>query len=44
MCGTGLTVLKRYAVGSSPTWAQPAISGQRFFIKSASALTLWTLE
>jgi hypothetical protein len=40
----GLTVMTRCAVGGSPTWAQPAISGPRFFVKSASALTLWTLD
>ena len=41
---TGLTPLRRNTVGSGPTWAQPAISGGRFFIKSASMLTLWTIE
>jgi outer membrane protein assembly factor BamB len=40
----GLTVLKRYTVADSATWAQPAISGQRFFIKDGSTLALWTLE
>jgi outer membrane protein assembly factor BamB len=41
---TGLVVLKRYRVADDATWAQPAISGNRFFIKDASTLALWTLE
>jgi outer membrane protein assembly factor BamB len=41
---TGLVPLRRYTVADSATWAQPAISGNRFFIKDVSALTLWTLE
>jgi outer membrane protein assembly factor BamB len=36
--------LKRYTVADSATWAQPAISGNRLFIKDVSSLTLWTLE
>lgn len=36
--------LKRYTVADSPTWAQPAISGNRFFIKDASSIALWTLN
>ena len=41
---TGLVPLRRYMVADSPTWAQPAISGNRFFIKDASTLALWTLD
>jgi len=41
---TGFTPLKRYTVADSATWAQPAISGQRFFIKDASTLALWTVD
>jgi hypothetical protein len=26
------------------TWTQPAISGNRFFVKDVSNLTLWTLN
>jgi hypothetical protein len=40
----GMTPLKRYTVADSATWAQPAISGNRLFVKDASALTLWTVE
>jgi len=36
--------LKRYIVADSATWAQPAITGKRIFIKDTTALTLWTVE
>jgi outer membrane protein assembly factor BamB len=36
--------LKRYTVADSATWAQPAISGNRIFVKDASTLALWTLD
>jgi outer membrane protein assembly factor BamB len=36
--------LRRYTVADSPTWAQPAISGNRIFIKDATSLTLWTVD
>jgi hypothetical protein len=36
--------LKRYTVADSATWAQPAISGRRIFIKDVASLTLWTLN
>ena len=32
-----------YTVAGSATWAQPAISGGRIFVKDVSSLTLWTL-
>jgi outer membrane protein assembly factor BamB len=35
--------LKRYTVADSATWAQPTISGNRFFIKDATVLSLWTI-
>ena len=41
---TGLEPLKRYAVADSATWAQPAISGSRVFIKDVASLSLWTLQ
>jgi hypothetical protein len=28
----------------SATWAQPAISGNRVFVKDASSLALWTVN
>ena len=40
----GFEPIARYAVADSPTWAQPAISGNRFFVKDVDTLTLWTLQ
>jgi outer membrane protein assembly factor BamB len=34
----------RYTVAESATWAQPAISGERIFIKDVGSLTLWTIR
>jgi outer membrane protein assembly factor BamB len=36
--------LKRYTVADSATWAQPAVSGNRVFVKDLTSLTLWTLN
>jgi hypothetical protein len=39
--------IKRYRVAPEEmfsTWAQPAISGNRIFVKDASTVTLWTLN
>lgn len=41
---TGFEPLKRYTVADSATWAQPAISGNRLFIKDVTSLALWTLQ
>jgi hypothetical protein len=41
---TAITPLKRYTVADSATWAQPAISGNRLFIKDISSVTLWTFD
>ena len=38
----GFEPLRTYTVAESATWAQPAISGGRVFVKDVSALTLWT--
>jgi outer membrane protein assembly factor BamB len=40
----GFELLKRYTVADSATWAQPAISGKRIFVKDVTTLTLWTLD
>jgi outer membrane protein assembly factor BamB len=40
---TGFEPLQRYIVADSATWAQPAISGNRVFVKDVTSLTLWTL-
>jgi hypothetical protein len=39
-----LDVVKRYQVADSATWAQPAISGNRLFIKGAASVALWTVD
>jgi len=39
----GFEPIVRYTVADSATWAQPAISGNRFFVKDVDTLTLWTL-
>jgi outer membrane protein assembly factor BamB len=36
--------LKSYRVADSATWAQPAVSGRRIFVKSVSALASWSLQ
>ena len=36
--------LRRYKVADTPTWAPPAISGHRVFIKDLSSLALWTVD
>lgn len=41
---TGFNPLRRYEVAMGETWTQPAISGNRFFVKDVSNLTLWTLN
>jgi hypothetical protein len=39
---TAFEPLRRYTVATSETWAQPAISGNRVFVKDVTSLTLWT--
>jgi outer membrane protein assembly factor BamB len=41
---TGFEPLRMYTVASSATWAQPAITGNRIFVKDVSNLALWTLN
>ena len=41
---TAFEPLKRYKVAETETWSQPAISGNRIFIKDVSSLYLWTLN
>jgi outer membrane protein assembly factor BamB len=36
--------LRRYKVADTATWTQPAIAGNRIFVKDVSSLTLWTLN
>ena len=41
--GAALVEVARYPVADSPTWASPAILGNRILVKDATALTLWEL-
>ena len=41
---TGPEPIARYTVADSATWAQPAISGHRAFVKDVQSLTLWTFD
>jgi hypothetical protein len=41
---SGFEPLKRYTVADSATWAQPAVSGDRIFVKDSTSLSLWTLR
>ena len=38
-----LNVVRRYQVGDSATWAQPAIAQGRVYVKDVSTLALWVL-
>jgi outer membrane protein assembly factor BamB len=39
---TAFEPLRKYKVSANETWAQPAISGNRVFVKDVTALTLWS--
>ena len=41
---TAFDVINRYKVAEDETWSQPAISGDRIFVKGVSTLTLWTIN
>ena len=36
--------VRRYKVAESETWTQPAVSGNRVFVKDVSTLALWTVN
>ena len=38
------TPTRRYKVSEKATWAQPAISGNRVFVKDLTSVALWTLN
>ena len=43
---TGFEPITRYRVAAEETfstWAQPAISGNRIFIKDLTSIALWTI-
>ena len=37
-------VVGRYSAAGSATWAQPAVSGKRVFVKDIDSLTLWIVD
>ena len=37
-----LRALQQYKVSANETWAQPAISGNRVFVKDVTSLALWS--
>jgi outer membrane protein assembly factor BamB len=41
---TAFNPLRRYKVSETATWAQPAISGNRIFVKDLTTVALWTIE
>jgi hypothetical protein len=41
---TGFEAVKSYEVATSATWAQPAVSGRRIFVRDVNTLTLWTID
>jgi outer membrane protein assembly factor BamB len=41
---TAFNPMRRYKVAETASWAQPAIVGNRFFIKDLTSLALWTAE
>ena len=41
---TSFNPVRRWKVATSETWAQPAISGNRLYVKDVSNLMLWTLN
>jgi outer membrane protein assembly factor BamB len=40
----GFEEIRRYDVADSATWAQPAISGSRVWVKDVTTLALWTFN
>jgi outer membrane protein assembly factor BamB len=36
--------IRRYDVAETQTWAQPAITGNRIFIKDANTIAMWTVD
>ncbi|MEJ7607019.1 MAG: hypothetical protein WKF37_12330 [Bryobacteraceae bacterium] len=40
----GLEQLRKYVVAGSPTWAHPALVGNRVLIKDKDSLALWSGE
>ena len=40
----GFEPFRRYTMSDTVTWAQPAISGNRLFVKDDASLALWTVD
>ena len=40
----GFEIARTYTVADSATWAEPAVSGNRLFVKDVGSLTLWTMN
>ncbi len=40
----GFDEAARYVVAGSATWAQPAVAGNRVFVKDVTTLSLWTID
>jgi hypothetical protein len=36
--------VRKYRIAESATWAQPAISGNRIFVKNLKSITPWTVD
>jgi outer membrane protein assembly factor BamB len=41
---TAFEPIVQYTVAETATWAQPAITGERIFVRDLTAVTLWTLR
>jgi outer membrane protein assembly factor BamB len=41
---TGFDQVRKYKVADGETWAEPALSGNRIFVKDLNTVTLWTLN
>ena len=41
---TAFQLLRRYKVADTETWALPAVSGNRIFVKDVTTLALWTVN
>ena len=41
---TKYEVLKKYTVAQSPTWAHPALTGNKILVKDLKSLTLWSFQ
>jgi hypothetical protein len=40
----GFDEVQRYTVADAATWSQPALTGNRIYVKDVSGLSLWTVD